>query len=112
LRQHAQKLGFAVREPLGDADILHLEQRMVCALLDPESPPSTKGSRGEIARLALRALSQEPAYGWRTAVLKVWWRSLACGPAPVANTLMRWKLDSSSRPEMVKKIAKALRRRV
>ena len=110
LRDHAQKLGLDVHEPLGDADILHLEQRMVRVLVDPECPLSEKAKRRGIAGLALRALCQQEVRGWRTSVLKVWWRSLGFGPVPLASTLLQWKLESSSRPEIVKNIAKALRR--
>ena len=54
LRDHAQRLGLDVHDPLGDADIQHLEQRMVYVLLDPDCPLSEKAKRREIARLGIQ----------------------------------------------------------
>jgi glycosyltransferase involved in cell wall biosynthesis len=110
LRAHAKKLGLMVREPLGDADILHLEQRMVCLLLDPECSSSERERRRQTANLALRALSEQQTPRWRTAALKLWWRGLAVLPPSLAHTLLNWKLDSSSRPHFVTRIAKTIRR--
>ncbi|CAM4165164.1 glycosyltransferase family 2 protein [Vibrio agarivorans] len=70
----------------------------------------TTPSRTTIARQALRNLWQENISVANKLILAVWWLSIATLPKKAAQPIYSWKVLASSRPALISRLSKVLRR--
>ena len=106
LRDHAARLGLHPVEPLGLADLLHLEQLMVDRLHRGTGPLSRFG----LAWHGIKAQRRSGSSAANTVVLTLWWTALAILPPPFARRLAAWKLQAASRPVLLRRLMRRLRR--
>lgn len=109
IRDHAARLGLPVARALGDADLLHLNDRLVSLAFAPDHHPVRGDSPGRIARLALRARPE----GERLAGLvarSLWWTAMAFAPAGLRRQLLRWRIEPKTSPAWVRCAGRFLRK--
>lgn len=110
LRDHASRVGRAVAGDPGRADATHLEQRLASLCLEPAQHPYPADRRGRLgwaaARAELHGRLSLPRRAAHTGIALV----AGFAPRPVARAVLSWKLEQSSRPRWVDRLAKAARR--
>src|SRR3990167_1221201 len=97
IRAHAAKLGLPVAANLGDADLLHLNDRLISLSFAPSEHPVRGDSIGEFVRCA-KAVEIEGESPRGALTRKVWWTAMGLLPASVRHQLLRWKMDPKTRP--------------
>lgn len=111
LRRKAGERGLLLADNPGLHDFQHLTNRIGSLVMDPGSHPARGDWR---PALALRgALSSRHArlHPTRRALLAAWFLALGIVPRPWAATLIRWRLDPVSRPQVLRRAMAAVRRR-
>ncbi len=111
IRDHAARLDLPVADDLGDADILHLNDRLISLCFAPDQHPIAGDSIARVVRLAKRYKPENESA--RTVVAhQVWWTLMSILPAEARRTLLRWKIDPASRPKWLASTGRFLRRRL
>lgn len=110
LEAHALRRGLTVRPQMWRNDPMHLEERAASLVLEPKDHPEPGDRRGSIAWSALAACRSLPVSRRRRLLTMLWWCVVGYAPAPLARLAVRWKLQASTRPALVRRLAKALRR--
>jgi glycosyltransferase involved in cell wall biosynthesis len=111
IRDHAARLGLPVAENLGDADLLHLNDRLISLTFAPADHPFTGDSAARVIRLA-KAVRIEGA-GPRAAFGKqAWWTLIGLLPSGPRRQILRWKTDPKTRPAWLASSGRFLRQRL
>jgi glycosyltransferase involved in cell wall biosynthesis len=109
IRTHARRLGLAVSDTLGDADLDHLQERLVSLTFDPAHHPASGDSPSRLRRLALRV--KTPDLNPRAQLAqRLWWEIITRMPTGLRKSILLWKIDPPSRPVWLKSLARFLRR--
>ena len=111
IRDHAGRLGLPVAPTLGDADLLHLNDRLISLAFAPDQHPVAGDSLGRIAGLARRATLEGERPVARVA-RRLWWTTMAYAPAGARRQLLRWRMDPKSRPAWMSSAGRLLRKRL
>ncbi len=111
IRDHAARLGLPVADDLGDADILHLNDRLISMSFAPDQHPIARDSIARVIRLAKRYKPENVSARMRLAH-RIWWTLMSILPAGSRRTLLRWKIDPASRPKWLISVGRFLRRRL
>lgn len=110
IRAHAEKLGLPVSETLGDADLDHLNDRLISLSFDPDQHPIEGDSLGHVVRLA-KAARPEGTGAISNITRLVWWALMGLLPGAPRRQLLRWKMDPKSRPGWLSAMGRTLRTR-
>lgn len=111
IREHAARLGLPVSQALCDADLLHLNDRLISLTFAPEHHPVAKDSIARVVRLANSVVLEGEGMRARTA-RQIWWTILGLAPAGLRRQLLQWKVDPQSRPVWLASSGRFLRRRL
>jgi hypothetical protein len=109
LREHAARRRFVPAADLGRNDPLHLEERAATLLLaeDGARPPARE--RRALALAGVRAVGALPISFKRRVMVAGWWLLVGFGPAAVAERVLSWKLQATTRPAFVRRLARLAR---
>jgi hypothetical protein len=110
IAEHARRAGCEPAPQLWRRDPHHLEERIASLLLAPDEHPIPKDRRSEIARLGVAATRDLPLSRRRRIIAMTWWLMAGYAPRPVAERAVKWKLLAATRPAIVRKLARSLRR--
>jgi GT2 family glycosyltransferase len=110
LQEHARRVGLTAEPNAWRNDPLHLEERVASLLLEPSEHPDPQDRRSAIARAALSSPSSMGMSGKRRQVMRAWWTLVGYGPKPLAQMAVSWKLQAATRPAVVRKLARVMRR--
>jgi GT2 family glycosyltransferase len=110
MRRHAPAAGVTITAEPGLADPLHLEERLASLCFDPAHHPYPADRRAALGLHGLRAALAAPLGAKRKAVLAAIFATAGFAPRPVARTLLAWKMERSSRPQVVDRLSGWLRR--
>lgn len=110
IRQHAAKLDLPVAVNLGDADLPHLNDRLLSLSFAPDEHPIAGDSIARVVRLAKAAHPHDASSGEYVARW-LWWTAMGILPGGARRTLLRWKMDPNVRPGWVSGLARFARRR-
>lgn len=111
IRDHAGRLGLPVAENLGDADLDHLNDRLISITFDPAEHPVAGDSVGRIVKLAKAVRVEGTSRGTRFA-RGAWWTLMGVLPGGLRKTLLRWKMDPKSRPAWLARTGRFLRQKL
>lgn len=111
ITQHAQVLDLPVATNLGRKDEKNLEQKLTLSLLDAEWQKSYGVGRRSLAWHGLSAVSDTASIKSRIFQV-IWWLVMGWAPRKIAQKLITWKLNSDSRPQLIRDLAKVLRHRL
>lgn len=111
IRDHAARLGLPVADNLGDADVLHLNDRLISLCFAPEQHPIPGDSIARVIQLA-RRVKFEDGLARLALAHQIWWALIAVLPAGFRRTMLRWKIDPAARPKWLYSIGRFLRRRL
>lgn len=109
IRDHAARLGLPVAGNLGDADISHLNDRLISLAFAPAEHPIKGDSIAQVVRLA-KALPLDGAGAMSILTKHVWWTLMATLPGGPRRQLLRWKSDPATRPAWLAWAGRFLRR--
>lgn len=112
MRRHAPAAGVTIAAKPGLADPLHLEERLASLCFDPAQHPYPADRRAALGLHGMRAALAAPLGMKRKAVLATIFAAAGFAPRPVARTLLAWKMERGSRPQVVDKLSGWLRRRL
>jgi glycosyltransferase involved in cell wall biosynthesis len=110
IRAHAAKLGLPVADNLGDADLEHLNDRLISLSFAPDEHPVSGDSISKVVRLA-KAVKVEGAGAKANAARTVWWTMMGLLPGAPRRQLLRWKMDPATRPAWLAATGRFLRTR-
>lgn len=111
IRAHAAKLGLPVADNLGDADIEHLNDRLISLSFAPEQHPASGDSIGRVVTLA-KAAKAEGASARANLARWAWWTMMGVLPGGPRRQLLRWKMDPATRPAWLAATGRFLRTRL
>jgi glycosyltransferase involved in cell wall biosynthesis len=111
IREHAGRLGLPVADNLGDADLEHLNDRLISLAFDADEHPIAGDSIAKVVRLA-KAVRPEGTTPRGQLTRTVWWTAMGVLPAPARRQLLRWKMDPRSRPAWLASSGRFLRKRL
>ena len=111
IRKHAALLDLPVADNLGDADLLHLNDRLLSLSFEPAAHPIAGDSISKVVRLAKAVLPQAVSRSELTARW-LWWSAMGILPGGIRRELLRWKMDPSARPDWVANLGRFARRRL
>lgn len=111
IRAHAAKLGLPVSGNLGDADLEHLNDRLISLSFAPDQHPIPCDSVRKVVRLA-KAVKVDGASGTANAVRKIWWTVVGILPGAPRRQLLRWRMDAKTRPAWLSAAGRFLRIRL
>lgn len=111
IRAHAGKLGLPVSETLGDADLDHLNDRLISLSFDPAQHPIEGDTVGRVVRLA-KAARPEGTGASANVTRMVWWTLMGLLPAAPRRQMLRWKMDPKARPAWLSAMGRTLRNRL
>jgi hypothetical protein len=110
LREKAHERGLAIAPQPGLRDHRHLESRMASLCLEPEQHPSVSDSRLSLALRGLWACRTARLPRGRRMLLGAWFVLSGLLPRTLAQTWVAWYLDKTSRPQLVQRLARTIRR--
>lgn len=110
LSDHAAEVGRAVAPDLGMHDPKHLEERLASLCVDKARHPIESDSRFRLGVAGAAAASEMNASLKRRAVEAAWFLSVGTMPRPMATAILFWKLVASSRPALLARLSKTIRR--
>jgi hypothetical protein len=110
LRSHATKLGLSISEQPGIFDVDHLVERLASLQLEPDLHPYTEDKGSKLGHLGTRALRQSRLSTKRRLVMSAWWWFASRAPRRAAGAAITWKLAAGSRPAIIDKMAKLIRK--
>ncbi|MBK8199445.1 MAG: glycosyltransferase family 2 protein [Acidobacteria bacterium] len=111
IRAHATHLGLPFADNLGDADLLHLNDRLISLSFAPDEHPVGGDSVAKVVRLAL-AVRMEGETGKQKVARRMWWAAMGALPGSARRQLLRWKMDPKSRPAWLAAAGRTARRRL
>ncbi len=111
IRDHAGRLGLPVAPTLGDADLLHLNDRLISLSFAPDHHPVAGDSIGRVVKLAKSVVLEGEGARARSA-REAWWTIMGLAPAGLRRQLLRWKMDPQSRPAWLASSGRFLRKRL
>lgn len=111
IRDHAARLGLPVADNLGEADLDHLNDRLISLTFDPSLHPVEGETISAIVKRA-KAVHVEGASAGTGFARGVWWTLMGLLPAGPRKTLLRWKMDPKSRPDWLAKTGRFLRQKL
>lgn len=112
IRHHAPAAGVKMVAEPGLADPLHLEERIASLCFDPTHHPFREDRRAVLGMRGMRAALVAPLSAKRRLVLAAVFFAGAFAPRPLARTLLAWKMERASRPQLVDRFAAWLRRKL
>lgn len=111
IRKHAERQGLPVAANLGDADLLHLNDRLISLAFAPGEHLIPGDSIARVARLA-KAVRPEAVSRSEIAARWLWWTAMELLPGGVRRQLLRWKMDPKTRPAWLANFGRFARRRL
>jgi hypothetical protein len=111
LRQVAARHGRVVAADPGLADPQHLTSRMGSLILEPGQHPEPGDWRIGLALRGARSSLGQSLPAKMRALLAIWFLALGMLPRSWAAGLLAWRLEPGTRPEGIRRIAAAIRRR-
>ena len=112
MRRQAAATGVAIAPAPGLADPLHLEERIASLCFDPAGHPYPGDHRAALGWRGVRAvLAGRPGLK-RGLVHGTIFALAGLAPRPVARTLLAWKMERSTRPQVIDRLSGWLRRRL
>jgi len=110
LAERAASFGLVADSQPGLRDYQHLEVRLGSLCLEPGEHPIRSDTRIGLALHGVRSACRAPLPWRRRALLAGWFLCLGLLARPLAREVLSWYLDASSRPKIVKRFFKVLRR--
>ncbi|MFN4224726.1 MAG: glycosyltransferase family 2 protein [Hyphomonas sp.] len=111
IRAHGGRLGLPVADNLGDADLEHLNDRIVSLSFAPAEHPIQGDSISHVVQLAKAVRIEGESVKARLS-RKVWWTLMGLLPAAARRQLLRWKMDPKARPAWLAATGRFLRTRL
>ena len=105
----AAELGLRAPPEPGLRDAFHLENRIASLCLDPANHPMPADSRLALALRGMWAIRRSRLPGRRRAVLAAWFLCVGMLPRTAAAHVAAWRLEPTSRPVAVDRLAPQLR---
>jgi hypothetical protein len=109
LHAKAAELGLRVPSEPGLSDAFHLENRIGLLCLDPANHPTPADSRLALALRGMWAVGRARLPRSRRAVIAAWFLCVGTLPRTAAARVAAWRLDPTSRPVAVDRLAKRIR---
>lgn len=111
IRDHAGRLGLPVAPALGDADLLHLNDRLISLTFAPDQHLVPGDSICRVVDLA-KAVKLDGESARARSAREAWWTIMGLAPAGLRRQLLRWKMDPQSRPAWLASSGRFLRKRL
>lgn len=112
MRRQAAATGVAMAAAPGLADALHLEERIASLCFDPARHPYPQDRRARLGWLGIQAvLAGRPGLK-RAVVHSAIFAVAGLAPRPLARTILAWKMERSTRPQVIDRLSGWLRRRL
>lgn len=112
LRNRAAERGFTLAADPGLADTQHLTSRIGSLTLEPAQHPEPGDRRFVLGLRGAWASRNANLSVIRRAMLATWFLAVGFVPRRWAGTLISWRLDPVTRPEGLRRILSAIRRRL
>ena len=110
LRAHAAKIDLSIAEEPGLRDLDHLTERLASVQLEPGLHPYPGDTASKLAPHGFRTLKEAPMSAKRRSVMAAWWWFASHAPRKAASPAITWKLAANSRPKVIDRVAKFIRR--
>lgn len=110
IRTHAEILGLPVASDLGDADLLHLNDRLISLAFAPAEHPVPGDSISRVVKLA-KAVRPEGSSRSELIARQIWWSAMGVVPGGLRRELLRWRMDPNARPRWVAALGRQVRKR-
>lgn len=112
MRRQAALTGVAMAAAPGLADPLHLEERIASLCFDPARHPYPLDRRAGLGWRGVRAVLAGRAGLKRAVVHSAIFAVAGLAPRPLARTILAWKMERSTRPQVIDRLSGWLRRRL
>ncbi len=109
LRAKAAELGLRAHPEPGLSDAFHLENRIGSLCLDPANHPKPADSRLALALRGMWAVRRARLPRSRRAVIAAWFLCVGMLPRTAAAHVAAWRLEPTSRPAAVNRLASRIR---
>jgi len=109
LRQHAVHLGLPVAEDLGSKDAIHIKERIISLMFEPELHPVAADRIGDLLKHA-RSLTLSQGAGASRYLRAGWWTLLLALPDGLRRKLFLYEVSPGTRPAWFTKTVRALKR--
>ena len=109
LHAKAAELGLHAHPEPGLCDAFHLENRIGSLCVDPANHPTPADSRLSLALRGVWAIRRARLPRRRRAVLAAWFLCVGMLPRTAAARLAAWRLEPTSRPVAVNRLASRIR---
>lgn len=110
LSRQAADVGLELPENIGLRDPGHLEERLASLCMDRAQHPVHSDKKLTLAAAGVAASMEMNASLRRRAFLAAWFLSIGVLPRRMARTILSWKLIASSRPPVLARMSKTVRR--
>ncbi|HMF50377.1 MAG TPA: hypothetical protein VK603_17115, partial [Candidatus Saccharimonadales bacterium] len=110
LSDQAAEIGLTVPPDANLRDPVHLEERLASLCVDERQHPVADDTKLALAVAGVAASLEMNASLRRRAVLAAWFLSVGVLPRKMAKTVLSWKLVASSRPAILSRMSKIIRR--
>jgi glycosyltransferase involved in cell wall biosynthesis len=111
LREEAAKRDLAVADDPGIADPQHLIRRIGSLILEPARHSDPGDWRVGLALRGVQSSRRANLPGGMRVLQAMWFLALGVLPRPWAAKALLWRIDSDARPERLRRMMAALRRR-
>jgi hypothetical protein len=106
----ARSVGIEVPDSALQCSLAFLPYRLASLKLSRDAHPIANDRSSKVLRdLIVACFTPQGVPARSRAALCVWATSVALSPAPIGNRLLLWRFASSSRPQALKRVLRALR---
>jgi hypothetical protein len=112
LSRQTADMGLTLPDNVGLRDPGHLEERLASLCTDGDRHPVRGDSKLTLAAAGMAASLEMNASLRRRAFLAAWFLSIGVLPRRMARAILSWKLVASSRPAVLQRMSKTVRRAV
>lgn len=112
LRTHGPQAGVTISPEPGLSDAAHLEERLASLAFDASAHPYPADSRARLGAQGMRVTLAGKQNLKRKVIHTLIFAGAGFAPSLVAQRILAWKMERSSRPQFIDRLSGWLRRRL
>lgn len=112
LRYHGKKAAVPIGNSLGTNDPTHLEERLASLTFEPQSHPYSSDRRFKLGLQGINSTLASQTNLKRKVIHSIIFAAVGISPKPIAQKILAWKMERSTRPRLIDDLSRWLRKRL